>query len=201
MPQPILLTSGDEPVSSWRSGPICRQTSTKPARCRRGMIKALQVSNLNISSGALPAKTLRNIAKCVIVDFAGVCATGCSDIVSIETHEPVNPILQHLGVYIQEYTQAQNACILYTYIHAYIYICIPYKQAVKSLATVQKITCDYKKNHLRLQKNHLRLFPPNLACHRSQNALKPSIFPRTGVQITCDYFFCLPKTIKSLVTT
>ena len=57
----------------------------------------------------------------------------------------------------------------------------------------RQITCDGKKNHLRLQKNHLRLFTPNLAYHRSQNALKPSIFPRTGVQITSDYFSVFQK--------
>ena len=52
------------------------------------------------------------------------------------------------------------------------------------------LPCDYQKITClaTTKKNHLRLFTPNLAYHRSQNALKPSIFPRTGVQITCDYF-------------
>ena len=89
-----------------------------------------------------------------------------------------------------------------TYI--YMYICICEFMCVDILTRTRTRPSNHlrlQKNHLRLQKNHLRLFTPNLACHRSQNALKPSIFPRTGVQTTCDYFFCLPKAMKSLVTT
>ena len=75
-------------------------------------------------------------------------------------------------------------------------------------AAGRQITCDCKKNHLRLQKNHLRLqemnhlrlFTPNLACHRSQNALKPSISLGREYKSLAT-IFCLPKTIKSFVTT